>query len=134
MTALGIDYGLKRVGVAVSDENENFAFPFSVLENSSDSKLAEEVLRICQERKIIDIVLGESKDFKGNDNEIMAKIKGFQQALNSTNPLIQVHFEPEWMTTQQAERFQGKREDIDSSAAAVILQSYLDRKKHSQHI
>lgn len=136
MTLLGIDYGLKRVGVAVSDDGENFAFPLCVIKNSQNqnnldnSTLVEEIVKICQEKAITQVIIGESKDFKGVDNTIMPKVREFQASLVSLKPDLNIRFEPEWMTTQQAERFQGKREDIDASAAAVILQSYIDRKNN----
>lgn len=136
MTLLGIDYGLKRVGVAVSDDGENFAFPLCVIKNSQNqnnldnSTLVEEIVKMCQEKAVTQVVIGESKDFKGVDNTIMPKVREFQASLVSAKPDLNISFEPEWMTTQQAERFQGKRDDIDASAAAVILQSYIDRKNN----
>ena len=55
----------------------------------------------------------------------MEDVREFAEHLKSL--LIETHFEPEVLSTMQAERIQGKRDDIDSSAAAVILQSFLDR-------
>ena len=50
MKYLGIDYGSKKVGVAVSDESNRFAFPLAVLENST--KLLEEIWEICKKNSI----------------------------------------------------------------------------------
>ena len=61
MRYLGIDYGAKKVGVAVSDESGEFSYPLKVLENSKD--LIYDISYICKENNIGDIVVGDSKDF-----------------------------------------------------------------------
>lgn len=125
MRYLGIDYGGKRVGAAISDESGKIAFPHAVLENNRD--LVAKVLAIVQEKNIGAIVLGESRNFRGEVNVIMEKITPFQKELEETSGLP-VFWEKEFMTTQAAERIQGAHKGIDASAAALILQSYLDRK------
>ena len=124
MRFLGIDYGKKRVGIAVSDPSGCFALPHSVTENSED--LAEKVKKICMANEVETIVLGESKDFAGLDNTIMEEVRSFAEKLKSTG--LSVVLEPEHLSSAAAERFQGKVQKLDASAAAIILQSYLDRK------
>jgi len=127
MKYLGIDYGSKRVGIAISDESGKLAFPKKVLENNRN--LVSQVAEIASEEKIVEIIIGESNDLDGRANDIMTDIIRFKDALE---PLagITVHFEPEFFSTAQAERIQGKSKNIDASAAAIILQSHLDRKHH----
>lgn len=124
---LGIDYGKKRIGLAVSDESGNMAFPKGIFENKGKKDAAEAIWKMCNIELggVKDIVLGESKNFKGEDNEVMEDVREFAEYLKSH--ALNVIFEPEIMSTIQAERLQGQRADIDASAAAVILQSYLDR-------
>lgn len=124
MKYLGIDFGKKRVGIAMSDENGRFAIPESVIPNSKN--LQSEICRICAEQKIGEIIIGESKDYKGNDNKIMKDILEFKKNLEWATG-VKVSFEPEYMTSIQAERLQGKNEMHDASSAALILQSYLDK-------
>ena len=62
---LGIDYGSKRVGVAVSDDQGTMAFPKCVIQNGSLEQVSYEVSKICNELGVKDVVLGESKNFKG---------------------------------------------------------------------
>jgi putative Holliday junction resolvase len=124
MRYLGIDYGSKRVGIALSDESGKFAMPHSVLANTK--KLEDELNAIVCDNEVKVIVLGESKDFKGNDNAIMKSVHEFKRRIEDTLHLP-VIFEPEFLTSHQAERTQGKSELLDASAAALILQSYLDR-------
>ncbi len=129
MIALGVDYGTKRVGIAISDEGGQFAFPYKVIDSakSSPEATAGAIADICKEKCIVDVVMGESKNLKGEDNTVMQYIKVCADELTRLG--LNVSFEPEWFSTQTAERFQGKKDDIDSSAAAVILQSFLDRRK-----
>lgn len=130
---LGIDYGTKRIGVALSDPQAAFGQPYSVVQNSKTA--LDEILAIVKKENVAEIVLGESKDFKGQDNKVMSEIRDFKFALEKAlvlllPPIIPVIFEPEFLTSHQAEYFQGKHDLLDASAAALILQSYLDRKNN----
>ncbi|MEK7207919.1 MAG: RuvX/YqgF family protein, partial [Patescibacteria group bacterium] len=113
---------------ALSDEEGRLAFPYTVLKN--DKTLLPEMERIVKEQKVKLIVLGESKDFNGKDNPIAEKIAEFKSALEKATRK-KVEYEPEFLTSVQAARFQGKVEKLDASAAAIILQSFLDRRHAS---
>jgi len=125
MRLLGIDYGSKRVGIAMSDEAGQFAMPFIVLRNSRN--LVQEIVDIALENKVRTIVMGESKDYKGKANTIHPESLNLKKDLEEKS--FEVIFEPEFMTSTQAERLQGKNDMLDASAAALILQSYLDKEK-----
>lgn len=124
MRLLGIDYGSKRVGIAISDEKGEFALPFIVLNNSKN--ILKDVIDIVKKNNIKEIVIGESKNYKGEANTILAEILNFKIDLEKEN--YTVHLEPEFMTSENARRFQGKNDMLDASAAALILQSFLDKK------
>lgn len=125
MRILGVDYGEKRIGVAVSDEEGKLAFPKMVLPNNSE--LAASLSDMAREAGTSHIVIGESRDFKGEANPVMKGIRQLKQNLESLG--FTVSLEPEYMTSAQAERLQDRNEELDASAAAVILQSYLDRHR-----
>jgi putative Holliday junction resolvase len=125
MKYLGIDFGSKRVGLSVSDEAGKMAFPHSVILNNK--KLLTLIEKIIKEEKIEGIVIGESKNFAGEPNKIMPEIEKLKKKLEEKTKLA-VFFEPEFMTSSQAELIQGKNEMHDASAAAIILQSFLDKK------
>ncbi len=126
MKLLGIDYGAKRVGIAISDDGGSVAFAKSVL--PAGRELVSEIQKICAEEKVQGIVIGESKDYSGAENPIMKEIhelkKEFEEKLK-----LPVYFEPELMTSVEAQRIQGQNEMNDASAAAIILQSYIERNK-----
>lgn len=124
MKYLGIDYGTKRVGIAVSDEGGKFAFPYTTLK--AGKNLINELRPILSAEKIGAIVLGESRDLKGKENAVHADIRIFKEQLEKEFSLP-VFFEAEYWSSAQAGRFQGKHDKLDASAAAVILQSYLNR-------
>ncbi len=130
MRILGIDYGSKRIGIALSDEANQFALPHSVIQNTPD--LLAQIEKLIADNKVGEVVMGESKNYKGQANEILSDSTVFKQELELKG--YKVAFEPEFMTSMHAERLQGKNDKIDASAAAIILQSYLDKKKYNDNL
>lgn len=124
MRYLGIDYGSKRVGVAISDEVGRFAMPYTVLPNTKN--LADEIANICQKEGVSEIVIGKSLNYQNQPNQILAASEEFAESLKEkiNLPII---WEPEFLTSQQAKHDIGKDEMHDARAAALILRSYLDR-------
>ena len=137
---IGIDYGTKRVGIALSDGETRLAFPYTVLPNTKD--LVRRVHEIMVDEKISCAVLGESIGNSGEVNPLMHDIQKFKMQLEKTMG-IAVMFEPEFYTTAEAKRLPGRqrrtpatprrggakaRTAYDASAAAIILQSYLDKQ------
>ena len=129
MKYLGIDYGTKRVGIAISDEEGRIAFPVDTLAN--DKSLAEKIIQLCAEKGIGVIVIGESNNFAGEPNPIMENVKKLALVLKEKTKLP-VILEPEFLTSAQAKRIQGDVLGLDASAAALILQSYLDKMKNKE--
>lgn len=124
MKILGIDYGKKRIGIAISDEENRIAFPKIVLENNKS--VFENIEKIISEEDIKKIVIGESKDFKMKDNPLMKEIREFEKSLNEKFNLETILFS-EVLSSHQAAKMMGeKNKMIDASAAAIVLQSYLD--------
>jgi putative Holliday junction resolvase len=124
MKYLGIDFGTKKVGIAISDEEGTLAFPREVVRN--DPRLLSQVFALVKSEGVGEVVVGESTDFKGVANPVMQYADAFVADLRSEG--IVVSLEPEFLTSAQARTTQGKNDMIDASAAALILQSFLDRK------
>ena len=139
MKYLGIDYGTKRVGLALSDDSGTLAFPHEVLPNTIGLTAAIE--DIIRSEKIDEIVMGESLDQNGEDNKVQKQIKGFAEALERRFE-VPVRFEKEFFTSYEAHGRQGKESnnarltkfaaptELDARAAALILQRYLDKQKN----
>lgn len=134
MRYLGIDYGSKRVGLALSDESGAMGFPHSIIQNTP--RLADEICALIAKENIGAVVIGESRNLKGGENKIArdARMLGDTVAEHAGVP---VFYESEVYTTAEARRqFDVKektrvppRRDarVDASAAALILTSYLSR-------
>lgn len=137
MRYLGIDYGSKRVGLALSDIEGQMAFPYKIIPNNIE--LIDTIHNICGAEEAGAIVLGESKDLFGKPNKIMGSIEEFKKNLEGELNLP-VYFEKEFMTTIEARGREGKsindarkvkkgkKVNVDASAAALILARFLDRK------
>ncbi|HEY4482804.1 MAG TPA: Holliday junction resolvase RuvX [Candidatus Paceibacterota bacterium] len=125
MKYLGIDYGSKRIGLAVSDEEGRIAFPREVVKSGGEKTLRY-IERFCESEKIGAIILGQSLDYKGAPNPVQSAIANFKLQIESLTKLP-VHYQSELWTSAEASRNTAKL-NLDASAAALILQSYLDRR------
>jgi len=126
MKALGIDYGTKKVGIALSDEDKTLAFPREVIPNNNG--LVAHIVGICENENIDTIVVGESLDYSGRENIVMKEINEFIEDLKK-QIAVSIVLEPEFMTSVHARKLQGVHDMIDASAAAIILQTYLDKQQ-----
>lgn len=126
MRLLGIDFGSKKVGLALSDERGVMAFPHSVVPN--DEKLIPTIEALALKEHVTKIVIGRSLNKEGNPNKIQEAIEACM--LDLTLALgVPIELEPEQYTTQEALRIQGKSAMTDASAAALILNSYIMRQQ-----
>jgi putative Holliday junction resolvase len=137
MRYLGIDYGSKRIGLALSDESAMMAFPYKIVPNNME--LLDTIHNICGVEEVSAIVMGESHDLSGQPNKIMGSIEEFKRNIEAELE-IPVYFQKEFMTTIEARGREGKEINnakkvskdkqvgADASAAALILQRYLEKK------
>ncbi len=142
MRFLGIDYGTKRIGVAISDENGTLAFPKGIILNDLDT--FKKFSTIIKNENIKEIVVGESVDFSGKLNVLSGRIEVFILELKEKFNLP-VHKQKEFLTSVEARKSGNTKSNInssqahtkikqiksgrvDASAAALILQRYLDRR------
>ncbi len=125
MKYLGIDYGTKRIGVAVSDDDGSFAFPKAILVSN---EAVVDIAEICQKEGIVAIVIGESRASNDAPNEIVTAVNAFKAKLTVAIGLP-IFFEREGFSTMEAHRYQIEAGARDDSAAAIILQRFLDKQK-----
>lgn len=122
MKLMAIDYGGKRVGIASTDDSGRFALPRAVWSN--DSSLLEKILKFKDEEGISKIVIGESKNLKGDANPIQKEIEILKNKLEERG--VEVFYHTEVFTTVEARQLQGQTSMTDASAAALILKSFID--------
>jgi putative holliday junction resolvase len=126
MRYLGIDFGSKKVGLALSDEMGKMAFPHVVWPN--DSELIQKLVGLIEEKAVQEVVIGHSLNLSGQENKIQAEIENLITTLTLETGLP-IHLEGEQYSTQAALRIQGRNDMTDASAAALILDHYLNRQK-----
>lgn len=127
MRYLGIDYGTKRIGVALSDEEGTMAFPKEVVETNKN--IVAQLHDMCQAEGVQQVIIGESKNLDGTPNPLMTKIEKFITEWEEQTK-IPIVLEPEFFSSHQAQKIQGKNDMLDASAATIILQSFIDKKRN----
>jgi len=129
MRRLGIDFGTKKIGLALTDESGAMAFPHTVIPN--DAKYIETIESLIAEKKVEEIVVGHSLNLDSSPNPVQDHIDLFIADMTLRQP-IPIHLEPEQLSTQQAAKTTGRNDQTDASAAAIILDTYLTRLKNMQ--
>jgi len=130
---VGIDYGARRVGVAVSDDGRMVAFPRTVLPN--DEHLMDTLASLAEEEQVERFVVGESDNPAGGINTIARRITIFAEALKvrtgkAVELVSEAYSSAEARRVFEREIARGrseKRPVVDAAAAAIILQLHLDK-------
>ena len=143
MKYLGIDYGTKRIGLAVSNDEGTIAFPHSILTNTP--AVINDIATMVQSESIDGIVIGDSLNTDGSQNQLGTDVDKFATRLiESTGCSVQFQDErfssvaaqahlygkgnianERWTETENTK----KRDHHDAQAAAIILQRFLDRQQ-----
>jgi putative Holliday junction resolvase len=135
MRVLAIDHGSARIGLALSDPTGTLARPLPFLPAKGDTKLAREIAALASKEQAELILLGLPRHMNGTLGEAAAKVQAFAAALGQATT-IPVQLIDERLTTVQASRqlqeagrdTRAQRGRIDSEAAAVLLQGWLDAR------
>ncbi|MCL4322412.1 MAG: Holliday junction resolvase RuvX [Deltaproteobacteria bacterium] len=141
--ALGIDYGLKRIGLSLSDDTQTIAFPFKYIPNTSLKEIIAKLEEIISNENIGLIVIGMPLGLKGKQTDLSLKINEFAKELafahslcKTKNPIPIVIYDERFSTVQaqkslisQNVKRKKRKEIVDSVASTFILQSYLDKNK-----
>lgn len=129
MKYLGVDYGTKRIGIAVSDPEGRIAFPKKTIVNKGGVTALQELAAICKKERISQIVVGLAISLGGKETDQTKKVRIFAERLKKATGLSTA-FENEMLTTRMASHEGVNKEHIDAAAAALILQSYIDKKEN----
>ena len=131
--ALGIDFGEKRVGLALSDRSNLIASPYKTLQYISENDLISEIKKIVIDKEIGVFVIGLPLNMKGEDSDQTKKVRRFKNLLSILElPII---YEDERFSSiiarnslvSQNVKTGHNKSEIDRTAAAIILQQYLDK-------
>jgi len=129
---IAIDFGLKRTGLAITDESKLFAFGLETVETKT---LMNYLINLVPKEKVETIVLGEPKRLDGSDAHVTQNVYLLKEALEKQFPGIPVELHDERFTSKMAfdAMIAGglkkkQRQDkgmIDKVSATIILQEYL---------
>lgn len=130
MNFLGIDYGEKRVGLAVGSDEMKIASPFLILENKGHDFLLEEIKKICGQEEIKKIIVGMPLTMASREGPQAEKILRFVNFLKN-NLTMPVETEDERFSSALVDKLMTESgvKERDAVAAMIILQAYFDRKK-----
>ena len=134
--ALGIDFGTKRVGLALSDRSNIIASPYRTLNYVSEKDLITQLEIIVTKNDIEILVLGLPINMKGEDTAQTIKVRDFKEILSALR--IPIVYEDERLSSVSAinslmlqnVKTGHNKPEIDKTAAAIILQQYLDKNSN----
>lgn len=132
--ALGIDPGAVRIGLALSDLLGLTAQPVDHLERIGSRRDLNNIAEFCRENEVHTVVIGLPLTLAGEEGEAAVASREMAEGLSRRLPRVRIELWDERMTTVQAERVmieadvkrRRRRQKIDSLAASLILQSWLD--------
>ena len=133
MRILAIDHGTKRMGIAISDEMRTIAQPLEYIAAEPLEKFFDRLKQIIADREISLIVVGVPRNMDGTYGPAAARVQEFVTALKEA-VTVPIKSWDERLTSVQANRYlieadvrrSKRKEKVDKTAAAILLQSYLD--------
>ncbi len=133
MRILALDHGTVRIGVAVSDELKMFASPLEFIPATPATGVIERLRQLILEKDVELIVLGMPRNMDGSYGPAAEKVRAFADQLRSAVTVPFVTWD-ERLSSVQAQRMlrqaghkaKQQKGKVDASAAAILLQSYLD--------
>ena len=133
MKTMGIDFGLARIGIALSDETKFLATPYQTYRRTNEQQDINYFVELIKSKNVDEIVCGLPMNMAGEEQEIALKTREFMAKLNEqTN--IKIEFVDERLSSLMAEEmlkvterdWKKRKEKLDAVAASIILQDYLD--------
>lgn len=133
MRILALDHGTKRIGVAVSDELKMIAQPLEYIDAEPFAGFLSRLKDILREKEVELILIGMPRNMDGSYGPAASKVQEFVTVLKEAIT-VPIKTWDERLTSAQANRFliqadvrrDKRKEKVDKTAAAILLQSYLD--------
>lgn len=134
MRALGIDFGEKRIGLAVSDAEGRWALPLSTIDRRTDRQAAYRIAEVAREQGVEILILGEPLGLDGEVGEAALRVRRFGERLRRVTGLPIRWIDETLTTVSAAERLREagagrpeKQKRLDAVAAQILLQEALDQ-------
>ncbi len=135
MRALGIDFGERRIGLAISDPEGRYALPKGTLERQTDRRAVYAIAELARREEVEVLVLGEPRAPDGSEHEAGERIRRFGAKLERAARLPVVFVDETLTTVAAAERLGAAGHDAgrrDAVAAQILLQEALDRRENDR--
>ena len=134
MRIMAVDYGKKRVGVAITDPLGTMSLPLSTIAPKSDSDLIERLKCIIDENEVGLVIVGNPLSLKGAPTEMSNTVERFVKKMKRRIDVEVVLWDERYISQLAVNRFKdlgmsSKKEDIDRVAASIILDEYLESKR-----
>lgn len=133
MKALGIDFGERRIGLALSDPSGTFALPHGVVERETDRRAVYRIVELVRSEGVERLVLGEPRGLDGSAGEAVDRVRRFGRKLEKASGLPITFVDESLTTVEAAERLRASGLDRrdrpgrrDAVAAQILLQQALD--------
>lgn len=139
MKILGIDFGLKKIGLALADSEIKIAMPGDIIYYSTKSELLKKIKEVIIEKEIKKIIIGLPLSFDFSETEMSKRVRDFGGLLGKEFGLS-IDFQNEISSSKQIEnidfeinrkiknRKPKQKKDVDNRSATLILESYLAEK------
>ena len=132
---IGIDFGLSKVGIAISDPSGIISMPLETIRYKNQKELVEVLKKIALEKNVKTLVIGYPLNMNYKENNMTEIIDKFKIVMENND--FEIYLEDERLSSQYAKKIMiqqdiktGKnKEMVDLLSASIILQTYLDRKK-----
>jgi len=135
---MALDYGERRIGIALTDQDQLISFPFQTIDTRKTPNVIKELVHIIKEQEIGAVIVGNPLTDDGSDSRKSKDIKKFVKML-SNHISISITLWDESFTTKQAlavmkkasKRLKENRDTVDQLAASLLLKDYLESQNQS---
>ena len=136
MKAMGIDFGMSRIGIAFSDDTKFLATPYETYKRKGDEIDIDYLICLIKAKNVDEIICGLPMNMQGEEQEIAQKTRAFMSKLNEKYD-IEINFVDERLSSSLADDYlketerdwKKRKEKLDAVAASIILQDYLDERR-----
>ena len=136
MKTMGLDFGMARIGIALSDDTKFLASPYLTYKRKSEQEDLNYFANLIKDKKVDEIVCGLPYNMQGEEQEIAHRTREFMQKIQDLTNL-KIEFVDERLSSSMAEEmlketerdWKKRKEKLDAVAASIILQDYLDEAR-----
>lgn len=134
---MALDYGERRIGIALSDEDQLISFPFRTIDTRKTPDVVKELVGIIKDQEVGAIIVGNPLTDDGSDSKKSKDIKIFVEKI-ARHISVPISLWDESFTTKQAldimkkasKKLKKNRDTVDQLAASLLLKDYLESQKH----